>query len=143
MPVILSAIFSTATSFITGLFNFKGDQAKTLQGALEVLKSVDDNDSKSVVAMSSAISAILTQGSFLERNWRAVLMSACVLILLCSYFGYTPPHFNDQLTPMMQTIVELIKIGLGGYIVKGGVIDVVKMFNISSILKAYIAKKIT
>ncbi len=142
MPVILSSIIGLIGTTISGLFNFKGEQAKTVQDSLEVLKSIDDNDSKSVVALSNAMNAILTNGSLLERNWRAVLMSVCVAILICSYFGYVPPHFNQPLTPMMAQVLELIKIGLGGYIVKGGVVEVARMFNIAQVIKTFIEKRL-
>lgn len=142
MPVILSGLFSLVGSVFSSLFNFKNEQAKTVQEALGVLTSIDDNDSKSTVALASALSAILTSGSFLERNWRAVLMSACVLIILSSYFGFTPSHFNDPVTPTMAWIYHLVEIGLGGYIVKGGVVEVMKNLNISSILKELIKKKL-
>lgn len=142
MVTILAAIISGLGSVFGGLFNFKGDQAKTLQGALDVVKNVDNNDATSTVALANALQVILTQGSWLERNWRSWLMMACIGCLVASFFGYVPPYFDKPLSPMMGEVFELLKIGLGGYVARRGIVDVVRLFNISSVLKTFIQKKL-
>lgn len=137
-PLLITAV----SSFFSGLFSFKGDQAKTVQTSLETLSELQDSDSQSVVAQAQAISAILTQGSFLERNWRSILMIELVVLLTCGFFGWVPPHFNDPLSPMMQQVFDLLKIGLGGYIVRYGVRDMIREFNIAGIVKTLIEKKV-
>jgi uncharacterized membrane-anchored protein len=139
---IIAAIISTVGTFIGGVFQFKGDQAKTVQSALTTLQGLNDNEAQSVVAQAQAISAILNQGSFLERNWRAVFMCILMAILVSAFFGFVPPHFNDKLSPMLERIFSLLEIGLGGYIVRYGLRDMIREFNIASILKEIISKKV-
>ena len=144
VPVVtaISAVFGFLGTAVGGLFGFKGDQARTVQKALETLKGLNDAEAQSVVAQAEAIAAILSNGSFLERNWRAVFMCILIAILVASFFGYIPPHFNDPLSPMMERIFNLLEIGLGGYIVRYGVRDIVREFNIAGILKQIIGKKV-
>ncbi len=142
MPAIIAAIFGFLGSSVKGLFGFKEVQANIVNKTLDIVKTIDDNDASRVTATANALNAILTQGSWLEKNWRAFLMSSLVLVIISGWFGYVPPHFNDALTPKMQEYFKLLEIGLGGYIAKTGIVEVVKMFNVSSILKTMVNKKV-
>lgn len=143
MPVIFSAVFGFLGSAVTGLFNFKGQQAETVQSALKLLGDVNTTDAQAQVAAASAISNILTQGSFLERNWRPSLMVIFMVIIVSFWFGHIPPHFNDPLSPMMDKILSMMEIGLGGYIPCRTFEKIVTQLNIGSILRTLISKKIT
>lgn len=141
MP-FLAALFGFLGSSLKGLFGFKEAQANIVNKTLDIVKGLDDNDASRVTASANAINAILTQGSWLEKNWRAFLMSSLVIVIISSWFGYIPPHFNDAMSPQMKEYFNLLEIGLGGYIAKNGLVEIVKMFNLSSILKTMISKKI-
>lgn len=141
MPVIL-AVISGISSFFGGLFNMKGSQAATVQEALKTLQSINDVDGQSTAAAAQALSAILTQGSFLEKNWRPVLMCVLMTILIASFFGYIPPHLNDVVSPTMEKIWTLLQIGLMGYLPLRTVEKVMQQINIGSILKELIKKKV-
>ncbi len=138
MPII-AAIFGFLGSSLKGLFGFKEAQANIVNKTLEIVAGIDDNDAKKVTATANAL---LTQGSWLERNWRAFLMASLVVVIISSWFGYIPPHLNDVMSPNMQEYYKLLEIGLGGYIAKNGIVEIVKMFNISSIVKQMVGKKI-
>lgn len=142
MPVILASLFSAVGSFFTGLFSWKGEQAKTVQSALQVLSDVNQTDAKTTVAAAQALSSILTQGSFLEKNWRPVLMVVLMCIVIASFFGYMPTHLNDPVSPTMEKIWTLLEIGLGGYLPLRTFEKVVASVNIGSILKTLINKKL-
>lgn len=142
MPAILAALFGFLGSSAKGLFGFKEAQADVVNKTLDIVKDLDDNDATRVTASANALNAILTQGSWLEKNWRAFLMSALVCVVISSWFGYLPPHINDSMSPQMTEYFKLLELGLGGYIAKTGIVEIVKMFNMSSILKTMINKKI-
>ncbi len=139
---MIPAIIGAIGSIFGGFFNFKGAQAETVSSAIDAVTSIDSNDAKSTASLAQALQVILSQGSWLEKNWRSWLMVGCTILLFAGFFGYTPPNFNDPLTPMMERIFSLLKIGLGGYITRRGIVDVVRMFNIGSILKTLINKKV-
>lgn len=140
---MIPALFTLVGSFFTGLFNFKGQQAQTVQEAIKLLGDVNTTDAQAQVAAASAISNILTQGSFLEKNWRPVFMCVCMVIIVSFWFGYVPPHFNDPISPMMDRIFTLMTIGLGGYIPCRTFEKIVQQINIGSILKTLINKRIS
>ncbi len=142
MLPLIGLLASGIGSFFTGLFGWKGEQAKTVQQSLSTLEGLQDSESQSVVAQAQAIMGILTQGSFLERNWRAVLMVELMVLLTAGFFGYVPAHFNDPMSPMMLEVFRLLEIGLGGYIVRYGIRDMIREFNIAGIVKTLIAKKV-
>lgn len=139
---IFTSLFSSIGGMVSSLFGFKGEQAQSLQEALKTLGEVDANDAKSVVGLANAMQIILSQGSWMERNWRAWGMVGCLVIVGFSFFGYVPPHFNDPLSPQMIRIFDLLTIGYGGYIARYGIRDIVKTMQIGSVLKAFISKKI-
>jgi len=141
MPFI-AALFGFLGSTVKGIFGFQGDQAATVQKAMDVLKSVNDSDAQVISASAQALSAILTQGSYLERNWRPTLMVLLMIIIGSFWFGYSPPQFNSPMTPMMQQIWDLLKIGLGGYLPCRTLEKIVQQINIGSILKTLVGKKI-
>lgn len=142
MPVFLTALLSTIGGFFSGLFSYKNEQAKTVQSALEVLSNINSVDGQQVTAAAQALSAILTQGSWLEKNWRPVFMVVCIVIVISSFFGYTPTHFNDPISPNMERVWRAVEIGLMGYLPLRTVDKLIQQLNIGSILKALINKKV-
>lgn len=141
MPFI-GLLISGIGSFFTGLFGFKGEQAKTIQSALESVNKLNDADAASVTASANAISQILTQGSWLERTWRPVLMVLLMAIIGSWFFGYTPPNFDKPLSPMMNEVLDLLKVGVMGYIPCRTIEKIMTQMNIGSILKTFISKKL-
>jgi hypothetical protein len=142
MPLILSALFGFLGSTVKGFFGFQGDQAQTVQKALDVLKSVNDSDGQTITAAAQSLSVILSQGSWLEKNWRPFLMLILMSIVVSFWFGYTPPQFNVPMSPMMVEIWGLLKIGLVGYLPCRTLEKIVQQINIGAILKTLVGKKI-
>lgn len=142
MPVILAALFGFLGRGVSGLFSFKGDQAQTVQSALKVLSDVNATDGQVTVAASDAISSIMNNGSFLEKNWRPVFMIVCMVIIVCSFFGWVPPHLNDPVSPIMERVWTVLEIGLGGYMPLRTLEKIMNQLNIASIVKTLISKKV-
>ena len=71
--------------------------------------------------------------SWLTRNWRPMVMLACMASVMAYWFGLTPedvPHLTED---VIMSMFNLVKIGVGGYIVgrsaekiAPGVLDVFK-----------------
>lgn len=141
MPIV-AAVLGFFSTVAKGLFGFKGDQAATVQKALETLSKLNDAEAQSVVAQSQAISAILTQGSFLERNWRSAAMVGIMVLIVAYFFGYAPPNIDKPLSPMLARLFDLFETGLIGYISRYGIRDIIREFKIANIVQALIAKKV-
>jgi len=140
MPVIMS-IITTIGGMFGSLMGSRGEQAKTVQTAIETLQKIDNNDSATIAAQANAISQILTQGSWLEQNWRPLLMLLLILIIGCWFFGLIPPNFDAPVSPMMDRILNLLTIGVAGYIPARTIDKAIQQWNIGSILKTLIEKK--
>lgn len=141
MP-FLGVILGFVGNLFGGIFNWKQAQAETVQKTIDLIGNIDKNDAQSVAALANSLQIIMSQGSWLEKNWRSWLMVGLMMILFCSFFGYVPPHFNDALSPMMEKCFGLLEIGLGGYIARRGITDIVRSFNIAGVLKTLIEKKL-
>lgn len=142
LALIFGSIFGFAGTATKAIFDWKGAQAKTVQNALDIIKAVDTNDATVIAAQANAISIILTQGSWLEKQWRPWLMIILMAIIGCWFFGYVPPHFNDEMSPMMLEVLGLLKIGVLGYIPCRTIEKVMTQLNVASVLKQLISKRV-
>lgn len=142
MLTVLAALISGAGSFFGGLFGWKGAQAETVQKAIDLLKSVNDVDAQTATATATILSQILTNGIWIEKVWRPLLMMECIVLISCYWFGYVPPYFDKPMTPMMVEMFTLLKIGVGGYIPCRTIEKVMNNIQLASVLKTLIAKKL-
>ncbi len=140
---VLASLFGFLGPVVSGFFGFKGEQAKTVQDSIALLKQIDASDAQAAVAASNALSVILTQGSWLERTWRPFFMVVLIFIVVSYwFFGYVPHYFNDPMTPMMLEIFTILKIGLGGYLPLRTMEKIAQQINIGSIIRKLIEKKV-
>ncbi len=142
MIPIIGGIITGLLGLGKSFFGFKEAQTEAVKKSLEIVKGLDDNDAASTAALANSLQLILTQGSWLEKNWRSWLMVLLMILIGCGFFGIVPSHFNDPLSPMMERCFNLLEIGVGGYIIRRGIVDIVRMFNIGSVLKTLINKKV-
>lgn len=141
MP-IFAALFSWLGSAVTGFFNFKKEQSEVVKSALDVITSAEATDGQVANASATVLSAMMNNGSFLEKNWRPTLMLLLIIIITSWFFGYLPPHFNDPVSPMMDKILTMLMIGLGGYLPLRSVDKWVQTLQIGSIIKTLIQKRL-
>lgn len=111
---------------ITSLFG--GSLVKEVGGIVDALHTSDEEKASAKAAIGAIVTNGLTQiaraqadvlqtemsGSWLQRNWRPVVMMMFALILVAEWFGLTDPNISETLELKLLSIVEL---GLGGYVV--------------------------
>ena len=87
------------------------DQANAIKAAIS-----ERQHSFDLTALKGQIDIIVaeTGGSFLAANWRPITMLTFVVLIVMWWFGFTPERATDEL---MLELFQLIKIGLGGYVV--------------------------
>ncbi len=87
-------------------------EVMTMQSNL-LAKQIDANIEE--MKAGSAVVVAEAQGeSWLQRNWRPIVMMIFTGLVVCYWFGIQPAHADDT------TILELfsiVKIGLGGYVI--------------------------
>ena len=62
---------------------------------------------------ASIIRAEATGHSWLQRNWRPMMMLWLAFILGMYWFGYTPPNLSQD---TINHLFDLLKLGIGGYV---------------------------
>lgn len=138
MISILTAIGTGVKAF----FGFKGEQAKTVQSALKVIGDANSSNGQREAAVAAIISAEAKSGYWLAAIWRPLTMLVFLGIILASWLGYVPPHFNDPMSPMMERIFDLMQLGIGGYIGGRTLEKIVSQVGVAGVLKKFIEKKV-
>ena len=133
----LMSFFTAAISPVTKLIDAlhtSDDERNQVILAFEKLQNVlssklIDLESKLIKAKSAIIVAEAQSTSYLTSNWRPITMLVFVFIIANNYILY--PYFSlfMEEAPRLEIppdMWDLLKIGLGGYIVSRGVEKTVK-----------------
>lgn len=79
-----------------------------------VTSQVIEYESKLMEAQSKIVLAEATGESWLQRNWRPLMMVWFATLLGLYWFGYTPPNLTQE---TLDNLFSLMQLGIGGYIV--------------------------
>ncbi|WP_413662500.1 3TM-type holin [Microbulbifer sp. CNSA002] len=71
-------------------------------------------DLEELKAATKVITAEASGESWLQRNWRPVTMLTFVGLIVFHWLGWTAPNLSEDQT---LALLEIVKIGLGGYVV--------------------------
>ncbi|GAA5446074.1 hypothetical protein Misp06_04282 [Microbulbifer sp. NBRC 101763] len=71
-------------------------------------------DLEELKAATQIITAESGGESWLQRNWRPVTMLTFVGLIVAQWLGWTAPNLSEDQT---LALLEIVKIGLGGYVV--------------------------
>ncbi|WP_439823929.1 3TM-type holin [Aeromonas caviae] len=118
MIPILSSVFETVSSVVSGTvgkFIEDKDKAKELETALtaQLTTSVVELMGRELDAQKSVIVAEAQGESWLQRNWRPIIMMALSTMVCIYWMGWTHQELDQ---PVILKILDIVQIGLGGYI---------------------------
>jgi hypothetical protein len=102
-----------------------GDQAAAIKAKLQEM--VLTGQMKEIEAAASIIIAEAQGDSWLQRNWRPMLMVLFGVIVANNYIVH--PWFGAPMLPLPPDMWELLKIGVGGYVVGRSVEKGVKVWR--------------
>ncbi len=111
-------------SLFTGLREaVTGEKIQDPSLKLELLKEIQNAESKAMQAQASVIVAEANGESWLQRNWRPMLMVAFGFIIVNNYI--LVPYFNLFGIPVVALDIPpplwtLLQLGIGGYIASRG-----------------------
>ncbi|GAB2875805.1 3TM-type holin [Microbulbifer echini] len=71
-------------------------------------------DLEELKAATQIITSEASGESWLQRNWRPVTMLTFVGLIVFHWLGWTAPNLSENQT---LALLEIVKIGLGGYVV--------------------------
>lgn len=118
MIPILSSVFETVSNVVSGTvgkFIEDKDKAKELETALtaQLTTSVVELMGRELDAKKSVIVAEAQGESWLQRNWRPIIMMALSTMVCIYWMGWTHQELDQ---PVILKILDIVQIGLGGYI---------------------------
>lgn len=70
-------------------------------------------DEKVVEAQASAITAEANGESWLQRNWRPLLMLWFAGLVGAHWLGFTAPNISDDI---VSDLLAIVQVGVGGYV---------------------------
>ena len=135
----IGGLFDLVGGSVKGYFNLKQAQVDVVSNALSTLSNLAATDAQRASALATLYAADSQSESWLTRSWRPLLIFA-MLGMLISYFwfGYTPPHFNEPLSPMMDHLLTVFETLIGVNIAGRSVEKAVGMVAKSGIIKKYV-----
>lgn len=110
MSLAAVPIISLVTKFVDKFVQDK-DQAETLkqQFALEAMKGGQSE-------LEQATKVILAEAggeSWLQRNWRPMLMLWFAGLVGAHWLGFTPENLSED---TVQSLLSIVRVGIGGYV---------------------------
>lgn len=135
----IASLFSFLGTAVGGLFGMKQKQAEVVSTAISTIKDVTSGDSAQAAAAAQAITSLYQFGNVLERSWRPLFMYIDMALIVARWFGWSPPY----LTPVeVEHLYTFLYIGLVGYIPMRSLDKWMLGFQIGSVLKKFIEKKV-
>jgi hypothetical protein len=111
-------IFKPAADLIDNLHTSEEEKLKQkavlLNLQTQFLTEALEQEKAALEARSSIIEAEAKGDGMLQRNWRPATMLIFVGLTVAYWFGYTPEGLSEE---RLQDVFELIKLGLGGYVI--------------------------
>ena len=87
------------------------DEANRLK--FEIQRQLIENKSSELEASAKIVLAE-AQGSWLQRNWRPLLMVTFAGLVVAHWFGFTAPDIPES---VQNSLLNIVMIGIGGYVV--------------------------
>ncbi len=118
MIPIISSVLETVSNVVSGTvgkFIEDKDKAKELETALtaQLTTSVVELMGRELDAQKSVIVAEAQGESWLQRNWRPIIMMALSTMVCIYWMGWTHQELDQ---PVILKILDIVQVGLGGYI---------------------------
>lgn len=103
---LLPSLFKTVDKVVD-------NKAEAEQLKLQLQKDILSGEMKELESATKVLVAEMS-GSWLQRNWRPMVMVNFMVLINAYWCGFVP----DNLTPeALSAIFELVKWGLGGYVI--------------------------
>lgn len=97
------------------------DQAARLKAELEL--EVMRNGQEALKGAVGIITAETKGESWLQRNWRPVLMLWFAALVGAHWLGFTPANLSEA---VVTSLLDIVQVGIGGYVLGRSAEKVVK-----------------
>ena len=99
------------------------DKAAADKAKLELLHLQQSGDLKELDASMQVIVAEAKSEHWLTANWRPIVMLVFVALISAHWIGWTAPGLTEA---EVLSLLDIVKVGLGGYVVGRSAEKVVK-----------------
>ena len=86
------------------------DAANNLK--FQIQKQLIETKSSELEAQAKIVLAE-AQGSWLQRNWRPLLMITFAGLVVAHWFGFTAPNIPES---VQNSLLNIVMVGVGGYV---------------------------
>lgn len=135
----IASLFGMLGTAVTGFFGLKAKQGEVVEKAIGTFETVAKGDSEQAAAAANAIKAVYEHGNGLERSWRPLFMYICMGLIVARWFGYAPSNLSPAEVEHLYTFMY---IGLSGYITLRSLDKWMMGFQIGSVIKNFVTKKL-
>ena len=107
---LIGSIGGKVLDIVDGVVEDK-DEANRLK--FEIQRQLIENKSSELEASAKIVLAE-AQGSWLQRNWRPLLMVTFAGLVVAHWFGLTAPNIPES---VQNSLLNIVMVGVGGYVV--------------------------
>ena len=123
ITALIPALTSLAAKAIDRVIPDKAEADKVkLQMAMEIAAA----DQRELEAAAKVIMAEAQGESWLQRNWRPLLMLWFAGLVGAHWLGYTPPNLPES---VVVSLLDIVQVGVGGYVVGRSAEKIVKEYK--------------
>lgn len=116
LTALIGPIFNTIDSIIEN----KSEAEKI---KLAIQQEILIHRSNEFKAAAEIIVAEAKGESWLQRNWRPLLMIWFAILIGAHWMGFTAPNISDD---VLNHLLDIVKIGIGGYVIGRSTEKIVK-----------------
>ena len=115
LPIpILSGLMDLGSQLFSNLFP---DPKEAEKAQLKFMALIQSGKLKELEEAASVIKAEANSESWLTRTWRPITMLTFVALVAAHWLGFTAPNITPE---EIAALLDIVKIGLGGYMVSRG-----------------------
>lgn len=107
VPDFLKGAFDVVDQLVT-------DKDKAAELKYNLATQGNQLQSNILNAQRDIIVAEAKSGSWLTQNWRPITMLTFTALVVAHWLGWTAPNLSED---QVLALLEIVKIGLGGYVV--------------------------
>mgnify|MGYP003115582922 CR=1 FL=1 len=114
---IMLNLLSAAAPMVKTLFNTIDKTIDNKAEAEKIKQSIQEQLITGQLKELEAQAKVITteaNGSWLQRNWRPILMLVFAGLVVAHWFGFTAPNIPES---VQNSLLNIVLVGVGGYIV--------------------------
>jgi hypothetical protein len=126
----LPALLGIAGNIIGGIFDIVDKTVEDKDKAAEIKAGLQTQVlqmlNKELDTAGNIIVAEAKGDSWIQRNWRPITMLVFVGLVVAKWLGFTAPGVSEEIE---LALLDIIKVGLGGYVVGRSVEKGIKVWK--------------